>query len=660
MSNQQSVLINYNPNFANGDASDFTQPFNKQLEIPANSEVAFYQGQLQRKTIVIPETETVTINYVEQLPTDEFRRNAAEDGIFTKIDSDKLPPKLANDTLTIKKGSYTQSEFVEEFRVGIQKNIQTRRDDAGGSTEEDVFDFMYEAVGENDQQGVFLGMNIFNQVVPITDTANVGSEVAISRASYDVYNDMIVRAQQNADNWNSFVTTQTPINPLSAIQNIYAPKQDNQQNVFFFQPSFHPEPSTSQRFYVGYLNDSFTSNMWTTPITPITAKSYPDYFDKADGVPNSFFGIEYVCDTDSSNVSTITGRVFAADWFINRTQERPRTYFKNSYEKILIGSETWNDHFWVYDMYKIFEWKIDGSYMPKQGIRIYSLTEKSATPDILNEETNEIRNYYFQILSKEYSNNSFYGYKGVDNLVFDSKDFMFKIPERLVEDAAACQSMQSNRDPLKDQYLGIKPYIFFRNCNINTYIYRPSGTFLAQRTNAGDYYIKNQPILRYNYEFKEGSTIRNILGTGRSYQDVTKISTSESRFDPNIYPQSRGRQAGINALYSDNQRYNFEIESLPIRTFNSTKNANNVSGNERTILHSTESFIDGEVTELTNSFLNKNVVPSNIKYISLNNKQKIILNDISVKVTRANTNITASEITDCSFEMLLRSSEQAR
>ncbi len=28
---------------------------------------------------------------------------------------------------------------------------------------------------------------------------------------------------------------------------------------------------------------------------------------------------------------------------------------------------------------------------------------------------------------------------------------------------------------------------------------------------------------------------------------------------------------------------------------------------------------------------------------------------MSVKVTRANTNVTASEITDCSFEMLIRS-----
>ena len=112
MESQQSVIINYNPNFANGDASDFTQPFNKQLEIPPNSEVAFYQGQLQRKTIVIPEREKIDIDYVEQLPTDDFRTKVTN-GTYTAIDSANLLDKLGSDEIEIPKGSYTQSEFVE-------------------------------------------------------------------------------------------------------------------------------------------------------------------------------------------------------------------------------------------------------------------------------------------------------------------------------------------------------------------------------------------------------------------------------------------------------------------------------------------------------------------------------------------------------------------
>jgi len=293
--------------------------------------------------------------------------------------------------------------------------------------------------------------------------------------------------------------------------------------------------------------------------------------------------------------------------------------------------------------------------MPRQAIRIYSLSEKSGIIDPDNLETQETRNYYFQLLSKTYNDNGFYGYKGNDNLVFDSRDFGIFLPQRLIEDAAALNVYRSDRDANQHQFLGIKPYFHMRNCSTQTIIYNPKMTALSQRESDNNSELFGRPIVRYNYSFDtKGSVVRDILGTGRSYQDITKFSTEEARFDPNIYPQSRGRQAGVNALYSDNQRYNFEIDSLPIRTFNSTKNTNNVSGNERTILHSTESFIDGEVTELTNSFLNKNVVPSNLKYVSLNNNGRIMLNDIAVKITRANTNIVATEITDCSFEMLIR------
>jgi hypothetical protein len=655
MSNQQSVLINYNPNFANGDASDFTQPFNKQLEIPENSEVAFYQGQLQRKTIAIPETETIGINYVEQLPTDDFRTKAG-DGTYSTIDNSKLLPKLEEDTITILKGSYTQSEFVESFRSELATIGEFRRGSSYQNNTGD--DFLYQAVGENDAEGVFLGWAAQNLPTSIYDTSNVGSEITLNNATFDFGNAQTLIPNSTVDNWDTFISTQYPLNPLSAIQNIYAPKQDDMQNVVFYDIDFHPVQNTTQRIYVNFINDAMTSSTWLTPNSPKIGEAYPDYPSTLEGVPFGFFGIEYKLETDSSNVSTITGSIFVADKFSNRQQYIPENQFPTEYEELLKGNLNWNDIFTASFSQRAYQWKVDGDFIPRQGIRIYSLTEKSGVEDVDGLETQETRNYYFQVLSKTYNDNGFYGFKGSDNLLFDSKDFGLYLPQRLVEDASALQSYVSDRDVSFRQFLGIKPYFYMRNVSTLTKIYNPKSTKISQREDDNDDPMYGQPIVRYNYVFnKKGSVVRDILGTGRSYQDITKFDTEEARFDPNIYPQSRGRQAGVNALYSDNQRYNFEIESLPIRTFNSTKNANNVSGNERTILHSTESFIDGEVTELTNSFLNKNVVPSNLKYISLNNKGKILLNDISVKITRANTNVTASEITDCSFEMLLRSSK---
>jgi hypothetical protein len=654
MSNQQSVLVNFNPNFANGDASDFVQPFNKQLEIPANSEVAFYQGQLQRKTIVIPEKEDIDIVYTEQLPTDAFREKV-DDGTYTKIDDLNLLAKLSADEITIKKGSYTQSEFVEAFRSELASVTEFRR---GQSFQNNLgVDFLYQAVGENDAEGVFLGYSPQNIPTAIFDTSNVGSEVAINNAAFDEGEEQTLIPNATIDDWNTFITTQYPINPLSAIQTSYAAKQDDMQNVLFYDIDFNPVTSTTQRVYVNFLNDAMTSDFWSNPTEPVVGEAYPNYTAASDGVPFGFFGIEYKLETDASDNSTITGSVFVADLFSNREQYSALDYFADEYELILKGTDRWNDLFSSPWSQRAYEWKIEGDFIPRQAIRFYSLTEKSGVPDPQNLQTQETRNYYFQVLSKDYNNNGFYGYKGSDNVLFDSKDFGLFLPQRLVEDGAALQSYISDRDATKRQFLGIKPFFYMRNVSTSTKIYNPKVCQISQRDSQDTVTpMFGQPVIRYNYDFKtKGSVVRDILGTGRSYNNINKFSNEEARFDPNIYPHSRGRQAGINALYSDNQRYNYEIESLPIRTFNSTKNTNNVSGNERTILHSTESFIDGEVTELTNSFLNKNVVPSNLKYISLNNNGRILLNDIAVKITRANTNVVADEITDCSFEMLIRS-----
>ena len=649
MESQQSVIINYNPNFANGDASDFTQPFNKQLEIPPNSEVAFYQGQLQRKTVVIPESESIEVDYVEQLPTDKFRTDAAT--VYPTIDATELPTKLDKDTITIKKGSYTQSEFVESFRSELQEAIN-RRHNLDYTNDAEV-DFLYQATGENDEIGLFLGLSIDNQNVELQFTSNVGSEVIQAGGTIDLTTQTFTPAS-TVDNWNQFLTLGYPMNPLGAVQSSYPAKLEDQQNTFFYDLNFNPVTSTEQRVYVGFLNSALTSNVWTNPTTPQIISAYPEHTSAADGVPLSFFGIEYVADTNSSDNTILTGSIYLNNEFIKPSSYGTDDTFTTNYENILKGQTSFDDIFGSH-MAKVYSFEVADAFTPHQGIRFYSITEKSGIEDPDGLETQETRNYYFQILSKTYQDNGLYGYKGGDAVLFDSKDFGIKLPQRLVEDAGAGQCFISDRDRTKRQFLGIQPYIFMRNCHTSTSIYRPNGSTIVQNYSDNNFSMINQPIIRYNYKFPKGSTIRQILGTGRSYQDVTKFSTEEARFDPNIYPQSRGRQAGVNALYSDNQRYNFEVDSLPIRTFNSTKNTNNVSGNERTILHSTESFIDGEVTELQNAFLNKNIVPSTLKYISLNNNQKVVLNDIAVKITRADTNVTATEITDASFEMLIRS-----
>ena len=410
--------------------------------------------------------------------------------------------------------------------------------------------------------------------------------------------------------------------------------------------------------------------MWANPSIPVVKEAYPTYTVAADGIPSSFFGCEYSMNTDSSNSSLMTGRIYVNQNLLNQsTISEDVDNFDLNYKDMLEGNDAGFE--WLNsNLQKVYEFKGD-EFVPIQGWRIYSITEKSGISDADYQITQETRKFFFQLLSKEYSSNT-YSYKGGSNVLFDSRDFGISLPQDLVQDAVtygAVKSWRNPTDPTKNVSLGITPYIFMRNCNTGTNIHNPRGTWISQSLTTGALPMINNPIQRYSLKFSvntgvdrngtatysdKGSVLREVLGLGRSYNNITSFNNNPATYDPNIYPQSRGSQAGINALYSDNIRYNFEILSLPIRTFNSTKNSDNISGNERTIIHSTESFIEGEVTELRNSFINKNIVPSTLKYISLNNSARIFLNDIAVKVTRADTNQTASEITDTSFEILIR------
>jgi hypothetical protein len=662
---QQSIIVNFNPNFANGSASDFTQPFNKQLQIEPNSEVALYQGNLQRKTIVVPQSEQIEIDFTEQLPSSQARVEASAGGNFTRISA--LRDKQENLKFTIPKGNYTQSELIEEVRTKMSNVIiQQRRDyynDGAPIGLEVNNDLLYEAIGQNDEDGVFIGLAPLNRLNALNyiSTANVGTEVVQSGSETNPLN-RITKPTSTSDTWNQFITPGFPLNPLSAIQNSSIIKQEDQQNVFFYDVEFERKIETNQRMYVGFLNNAMTSNLWASPTIPVVKGASPDFLVTTEGLPTAFFGIHHQFETDSSNNS-----VFTTSIYVNRELDIQSSItdefneFKTEYSKTKLsdpdnhGFDFMNNGSTrVYKYQSVSNEDISTGDSKTFGVRVYSVSEKVG--DNTSTETQESRKYFFQVLGKDQDGETGF-YSGVDNVIFDSKNFNISLPQDVVEDACFTRNFLSYRDGVELQDLGLEPYIFFRNCELGTMVFNPRGTYIKSSFDVDSNPMINTPIVRYQLNYPKDSVLKLVLGGGKSYSSIlNKAKKNEvgTSYDPNLYPQHRGPSAGVNALYSDNQRYNFEILSLPIRTFNSTKTVKNVSGNERSILHSTETFIEGEVTELTNALINKNIIPSTLKYISLKNSAPLRLNDIEVRVTRADTNEIADEITDCSFEMLVR------
>jgi hypothetical protein len=102
---------------------------------------------------------------------------------------------------------------------------------------------------------------------------------------------------------------------------------------------------------------------------------------------------------------------------------------------------------------------------------------------------------------------------------------------------------------------------------------------------------------------------------------------------------------------------------LPIRGYNTTKptkiNSNNVRisnlGQKRAIVYQTPPLIDGETNGLNQTFINVFKEPNNLKYLTLNNDKKLNINELNVQIRRSDTNELATELEDCSVELLITS-----
>ena len=138
----------------------------------------------------------------------------------------------------------------------------------------------------------------------------------------------------------------------------------------------------------------------------------------------------------------------------------------------------------------------------------------------------------------------------------------------------------------------------------------------------------------------------NISGFGTAFFDYGKIN-------PNAYPFDKSINAGITSLGSDLSRYNIEL-NLPIKTYNTTESSDNDIGQQRTIVFNTDPVIE-DTTNFASGLVNKNIIPPAIKWLSLNNPQKIQLNELLVQIRNSKTNKLAGEITDASIELIFKS-----
>ena len=187
---------------------------------------------------------------------------------------------------------------------------------------------------------------------------------------------------------------------------------------------------------------------------------------------------------------------------------------------------------------------------------------------------------------------------------------------------------------------------------IKVYLYRGGMMFY-------EYDLNNRNLEDVLGVNRESAGSEYIISEGTTYQTIVKTNDN-TRFNPNAYPL-KPREAGVTALFPDFTKYNIEI-NLPVKAYTTTAidtvdtslTGVNDIGQKRTIIYTTEPVSDSELT-LQQSLVNKNIVPNNLKFLTLNNSVPLNINNMTIQIRRSKTNELATELEDASVELLIKS-----
>ena len=319
-------------------------------------------------------------------------------------------------------------------------------------------------------------------------------------------------------------------------------------------------------------------------------------------------------------------------------------------------------------------------------------------PDLLQDGSSfGQRKYYYQLLGLEGS-----GLEGSWTLLYDQRNSDSYIPPSIMEDGSLAKMVDSARADANYENarcdVGLKPLLCMKNPVVPStndpqdgdFFFNPVGSFaLTIDYHAANYaggvgaqakdIFLNRTI--DTYVMQSQGVLRNVLGI--DYLDPVFLQTNgrtpiandnvpsandddlqptENRKNPNIFQSERGFFAGYTDVYSDLNSYNIEIQSLPIKTYNTTsrqldyttKPFVNPAGAIRPVVFNVPTLIDGTTTNINSVYINKEVKPTIPKFISLDNAERIKLNTLEIKIVRANTNEEADEIVDCNLELIIK------
>ena len=662
-----SVILNLNKNFSNNTGANFKQIVNKQLELKPNTLVALYSGNIVRKPIVIEEPMVLDIELASQFPTLDLTLTP-DNNTDIKFIADALPTKIQT---VVAEGYYSKISFARYLCATTNDILETSAYSSITSTIVPISGgnvmqckYNYRLYFEVKDDNVFLGLrrvedeggsgtptidetgNFRVEIENLDDGQNNTTNITIAANAER----LIFQSSARTNNWDSYALGNQPIMP-QCYSHLSDP-ETSPLDVGWANVNINIDPIAASNEVLEFcyvFNNTYFTSKWN-PGGPPTEKQLVDVNEKpsvVSGLLGAYLQVGITAGAVTSKRLTfyVNENIYMVD----------KTIYDSTVANIDVIMDANMRSLMTVDLDKYdFTDVLSGIWCEVYAIDKPQVSRTKQQNDIF-EDSYE---YYFRwYIRSPYSNFNEL------TLLFDSKNVGLRLPNLAVDTAYLFQALQEDKNAASAVCGGLCPQFYFKNCFTDLKVSQPTINSNITFNSVDEVFQYLVGIKGYGFKptgthnsiraSKNTQSLQNVLGVSENEtEDSTTIVNPQTIFCPSKFPSNKS-MAGLTQLNSDDLRYNIEL-NLPIKAYNTTEQTTNDIGQTRTILYNTNATLNKDDSPSI-GLVNKELLPSNLKYLSLNNPEPIKLNTIDVNIRRAKTNEIAEEITDASIELLFYS-----
>ena len=690
----QSIILNLNKEFASSQAENYLQPVSQAYDVGKDAEVALYGANITRKPILNETEPGNKDNFTEvKLFMNEYPNISQQNDAFagTLCDHNEImlngsgspSPKAFPEV-----GSYTKDELCNylaaDFNINITeevngvnmvnlngtpvtikgKNVRLQvpysvnyeQDDFYFGLQGTDFRFFTDALFPI-QLNVGFPLNCQlaefdnNETVKTADiltTINTASEI-------NPVLSVLSNASISQTNYASFSRVcSSPLFPLftqNSISQLDTYTQGCNQSFFEYTVEIDVDNNGTYNVVTGFTN-TYLQSQWAASGTPELNTIAPPHFGVAQ-YPRVFVGLRHYQVRASDAVQDSYIEVFCPNGLTERVNylddtENLNAVFAEDMVR-LANINIGNEQNGLQVGYRFIKHK------NQAGVAFHQAQVEFATESQGRTFFGDV--YSFQIYTKDLEG---------EDIIYDSCGASLYFPANLIEDGFLINAVNSDRGGGQRCNIGFMPYMFVNSAAPTEGISSPKGNWICYKEDSDDVYTFRQGAEDYRIVVSSPSLQQALGQADKDEKNITLnrkatvagkkfafTKNNEINYDPNAYPRFKN-QAGLTKLYSDNTQYNIEL-NLPVKAYNTTRTNKNNIGQKRTIIYKTEPVIEGESHNIDSVFINKNIQPNSLKFLTLNNSEPLNLNNLNVQIRRNHNNELATELEDASVEVLIKS-----